>query len=219
MMKKLAYYFVYLVCYVAFCNCSYAAIIDTSKHPFYVGLTGGYGQTTWEGLVPPESKQNIAMALSTPTYVSEGGVAWGLFAGYELIPYFAIEAAYTHYPNAKVSFDSSSIFTFENDNASYFITKTESISLMGKIMMYIPHTSFRAYSSLGLAEVHRSDILNNHWVGSPTFGAGLNYNITEHIMAELGGSYTAGKGQSELNPINNYFPFLYTLFLGIAYRF
>lgn len=196
---------------------------DTSsnkyKYPFYIGALGGYGWTTWQGLVPPENKQNIAIAMSTPKNVTEGGALWGLFAGYEFFPYFALEMAYMRYPNAKVSFDEDSIFTFEHDGLTSFTTKTETVSLMGKIMMFIPRTDIRAYSSLGLAEVHRSDEINEHWVGSPTFGAGFNYNATEHIMAELGAVYTAGKGVSELNPVEDYFPFIYSVFIKLAFRF
>jgi len=197
----------------AFADANYA------KYPFYLGVTGGYGKTTWQGLVPPENKQNVATDVFTPKYVNEGGALWGLFGGYEFLPYFALEAAYLRYPNAKISFDSSSLFSFENNGLTYFTSKTETISLMAKIMMFIPLTDVRAYSSLGVAEVHRSDPINEHWTGSPSFGAGFNYNLTERVMVELGAVYTAGKGQSELNPVEDYFPFLYSVFLQLAYRF
>lgn len=207
-----------LFCFL-FVTQAYAEVVNKFQYPFYVGITGGYGRTTWQGLVPPEEEQNVAMDISTPKYVTEGGALWGLFAGYELLPYFALEAAYMHYPNAKVSFDVDSIFAFENEGLTYFITKTETISLMGKLMVFIPCSDIRAYSSLGVAGVHRSDQLNDHWVASPTFGAGFNYNFTPHMMGELGAVYTAGRGQAELNPVQDYFPFLYSVFLRLAYRF
>jgi hypothetical protein len=90
---------------------------------------------------------------------------------------------------------------------------------MAKIMMVIPTTTIRAYSSIGLAEVHRSDEIKDLWMGRPNFGVGFNYDITDHIMAEIGGTYTAGQGQSELNPVQDYFPFLYSIIARIAYRF
>ena len=83
--------------------------VSSFEHPLYLGIAGGYGSTTWEGLVPPKKNQNIAMSLSTPTEVSEGGGAWGFFGGYELNPYFALEAGYMRYPDAQVSFDPISI--------------------------------------------------------------------------------------------------------------
>jgi hypothetical protein len=200
-------------------NTAYAYNGNPFKYPFYVGITGGYGMTTWEGLVPPQDKQNDAMAMSTPKEVNEGGALWGIFAGYELLPYFAVELSYLRYPDATINFDESSLFTFENDGITSFTTKTESLSLMGKVMMLIPKTCARAYASLGLAEVHRSDFIKENWRGNPTFGAGVNYNFTQHIMGELGGVYSAGQAQSELNPVQDYYPFLYSVYLRLAYRF
>ncbi len=88
--------------------------IDTNsftKHPFYIGITGGYGSTTWGQLVPPQSKANAAINLSTPSRVNEGGAIWGVFAGYEIIPTFGIEGSYTRYPIADLFFDQNSLFT------------------------------------------------------------------------------------------------------------
>jgi hypothetical protein len=199
---------------------SFAAVTppsDKFRYPFYVGLLGGYGSTTWNGLVP--ENQNAATTLSTPTNVSEGGFTWGLFAGYEFIPQFALEAAYMRYQPAKLYFDPMSIFTFDYDGLTELITKTETASLMGKIMLIIPHTTIRAYSSVGVAMVHRYDEIKNIWRARPTFGAGFNYNFTEHWMGEIGINYVAGYGQAELDPTKDYVPFLYSAFLQIAYRF
>src|SRR3990167_6469109 len=191
---------------------------DKFKYPFYLGITGGYGATTWEGLVPSKDNQNFAISMSTPQYVTEGGAIWGVVAGYEFVPYFALEAEYVRYPNATVTFDPSSLFTFEHDGLTAYVTHTETVSLMGKIMLIIPSTDIRAYSSLGVAEVHRSGLVNEGWITSPTFGAGFNYNFTDHVMSEFGANYTAGRGESELSPADDYFPFLYSVFLRLAYR-
>lgn len=196
-----------------------APVCDNFCHPIYAGFTGGYGSTTWEGLVPAENKRNLAMAMSTPIDVTEGGALWGLFAGVEITPYFALEAAYNRYPNAKVRFDQDSIFTFDNNGASYFTTHTETLSASGKIMLVIPRTRVRVYSSAGIAAIHRWDKISDRNRGTPTFGLGLNYTITDQIMTELGMSYTAGYGASELEPVNDYMPFLYSGFLRLAYRF
>ncbi len=189
------------------------------RYPFYVGITGGYGATTWDGLVPSGNKQGIAINISTPTEVTEGGVTWGAFVGYEFFPYFAVEGSYQRYPNAKVDFDPMSLFSFENNGLTSLNTHTETISLMGKIMLLVPRTCIRAYSSFGAADVHRYDEFRDQWRISPTFGIGFNYNFTDHIMGELGGTYTAGYGESELNPAEDYMPFLYSAFLRLAFRF
>lgn len=188
------------------------------EHPAYIGVTGGYGATTWDGLVPTPKNQNMAMKTSTPVMVREGGGVWGFFGGYELSPYFALEVNYMRYPKATISFDEESMFAFENDGLIVLDSNAETISAMAKIMLMIPHTKLRAYSSFGVAEIHRWDDMTENRRDSPTFGLGLNYNVSEHIMAELGANYTAGYGESELNPAKDYVPFLYSGFLKLAYR-
>lgn len=191
----------------------------SSNRPFYLGATGGYGSTTWEGLVPATRNQNMAMRTSTPVMVREGGTVWGVFAGYELSPWFALEATFMRYSDANISFDEESMFAFENDGILELKTHTQTISLMGKLMVWIPGTRLRGYSSFGAAEIHRWDDMTENRRYSPTFGLGFNYNVSEHVMAELGINYTAGYGESELNPAKDYVPFLYSGFLKLAYRF
>jgi hypothetical protein len=190
-----------------------------SSHPLYLGITGGYGSTTWQGLVPSAENQNAAMNMTTPTIVEEGGGVWGAFAGYDFSPYFALEGAYMHFPNATVQFAPFSLFSFEHDDLTEFVTRTETLSLIAKIMLFIPNTKIRAYSGLGVASIHRNDLLNDNWRYSPSFAAGFNYDFTPHIMGEIAGSYTAGYGEAQINPTDVYFPFLYAAYLRLAYRF
>jgi hypothetical protein len=192
---------------------------DKFRYPFYVGITGGYGSTTWSGLVPPGSKANSALALSTPIRVSEGGAMWGVVGGYEIIPQFAVELSYSRYPTATVYFSKKSLFSYRNKGSLEFTTNTEDYSFVGKLMLIIPRTTVRVFSSAGVASVHRYDRLANRWRASPTFNAGFNYNFTDHLMAELGANYTGGYGESELTPSDDYVPFLYSAFLRLAYRF
>lgn len=201
---------------------SHAAINKDNifRHPFYVGALGGYGSTTWGGLVPSTENQNSAISLSTPISVTEGGAVVGAFAGYEISRFFAIEANYMHYPDATIFFDEGSLFSFlHEDNPTEFVSQTEAISVMAKVMLIIPDTNIRVFSSLGGSNVHRKDLLNNYWRLSPTFGAGLNYRFTKDIMGEFGGNYTAGFGESNLNPTESYFPFLYSINFRLAYCF
>lgn len=185
------------------------------RYPFYVGLSYGYGSTTWEYLVPDEN--NVALALSTPTKSREGGPAWGAIIGYELIPTFGLELAYQRYANANVTFDEYSLISYENDIVD-FATKTETVSLVGKFMLFIPTTQYRVFASAGAAEIHRADMIYNHWHLSPTFGVGINVNATPHFMAEVGGDYTAGDGVTELSPSDHFVPFLWSMHLRLAYR-
>lgn len=191
-------------------------ISDKYKYPFYVGITGGYGSTTWGHLVPKDP--NAAMSLSTPVSVNEGGTLWGVFGGYEFLPEFALEGSYSRYPITRMYFDPISLFTF-NYGMTELSSKTETAALMAKFMLFIPHTQIRAFSGFGIAAIHRSDAVKNIWRADPTFEAGFNYNLNEHWMTEIGVSYTAGYGQAEIDPTNSFVPFLYSAFVRLAYRF
>ena len=200
-----------------FCHAA-ATGTNIYQHPIYLGLLGGWGSTTWDGLVPSEENTNLAMNLSMPVGVREGGGVWGAFVGYEVNPFFAFEANYMHYPRATVYFDSISLFTFNSGGLVQFETHTELFNLMGKFMVHIPTTKTRVFASAGIVDLHRKDMLTNDWYVTPGFGVGVNYLVTEHVMGEIAGNYTAGYGESQLNPSVAYYPFLYSVVLRIAYR-
>lgn len=188
-------------------------------HPFYVGGVGGWGSTTWQGLVPKANKQNAAISISTPVAVQEGGRVWGLSIGYELMPTFALEANYMMFPNAQITFDEYSLYAFD-ENTLYLNTKTQTASLSAKVMFLIPTaTSIRVFSSAGIAGVFRQDFMNNCYRISPTFAFGINKLLNERILLEIGTNYTAGYGESEINPVLDFVPFLYSGYGKIALRF
>ncbi|KTC88763.1 outer membrane beta-barrel protein [Fluoribacter dumoffii] len=201
---------------------SSSCLAETSNlphHPFYVGAIAGFGSTTWQGLVPSEKNQNVALMLSTPIDVEEGGSAWGVLAGYEFTRFFAIEANYMHFPEANVHFDSISLFSFDHDGLEVLTTKTEVVSLLGKLMVPIPHSHMKIFSGAGVAGVHRKDIVVDDWRPGPTFTVGVNYNFTEHITGEVAGNFTAGYGESQLSPADSYYPFLYSVAAHLIFRF
>lgn len=199
--------------------CLHAADKPVAYKPFYVGVSGGIGSTTWKGLVPSPKNLNEAISASTPVDVEEGGPVYGVFAGYEFSPYFALEANYRHYQSATVNFVELSFFAIDHDDRINFNTRTESGSLMAKVMLDVPNSILRVYSSFGLALVHRSDEITKQLQKSPTFGLGLNLNVSPRVMVDLGVNYTAGYGESELEPCKSYIPFLLSGGVGLAYRF
>ena len=162
--------------------------------------------------------QNSAIIISTPLVVDEGGAVWGLSLGYEFTPYFALEANYMAFPDAKITFDEYSLYAFDQ-NTVILNTQTQTASLSGKIMLAVPKTSVRFFSSVGIASVFRQDQINNAYRISPTFGFGANYLVTERVMVEIGANYTAGYGESEINPVLDFVPFLYSVFGKVALRF
>lgn len=195
------------------------AATEMQGHPLYLGFMGGFGSTTWGGLVPSHANQNLAISMSTPLNVREGGSVFGFMAGFEVNPYFAIESNYIRYPRADIYFDTQSLFNFTYNGRTQFNTTTETAGVLAKIMLVIPDTLMRVYSSAGIADIHRQDMIVDDWRLSPTFGLGMNYRISEHLMGELAGNYTAGFGESQLNPTDTYFPFLYSMTLRLAYCF
>lgn len=200
---------------------AFAAKVDSTQQRFdkrfYVGAFIGPGSTTWEGLVPAPENRGAAMNLSTPIRVNEGGAVWGLMTGYEVTPYFALEASYSRYPGATVEFDPDSLFAFDHDGITEFKTRTETLSLLAKIMMVIPDTSVRLYSGAGVSSIKRKDFVAEDWIFSPTFSVGANYHFNERLMGEIGANYTAGYAESELTPVNKYIPFLYSVYFKLAY--
>ena len=187
-------------------------------HPLYFGGVGGWGSTTWNGLVPNVENQNSAIVVSTPIAVKEGGAVWGLSLGYELTKFFALEANYMAFPDATLTFDEYSLFAFDEDSL-VLNTQTQTVSVSGKIMLLIPDTTLRFFSSAGIASVFRKDQINEGYRISPTFGFGFNFLFNERLMAEVGANYTAGYGQSEINPVTHFVPFLYSFFGKVALRF
>lgn len=185
----------------------------------YVALLGGAGSTTWDGLVPAVDKQNDALMMSTPQRVMEGGFVWGVLAGYEFTPFFALEMDFRKYPKASIFFAEDSLFTFDHDGEQSFISRTESMGLMAKIMLVVPRTNLRVYSSAGFANVHREDNLCHETLFSPAFGVGALTDLNEHLFAQLGFHYVAGYGESDLNPSEVYIPFLYSGFISLGFRF
>lgn len=220
-MRKILLCGFYLSCGFAFASNAQPApqSNDIFKYRLYAGVVGGYGSTTWQGLVPSIANQNLAMSISTPITVEEGGNVWGASAGYELTRFFAIEANYMYFPKAVVTFDADSLFAFEQDGLTELNTNTQTASVIAKIMLVIPKTSIRVFSGAGVASVWRADEINTDYRISPTFTIGANVNLTDRIMAEIGTSYTAGYGESEINPAKDYIPFLYSFFGKLALRF
>ncbi len=194
-------------------------IAELYKNKYYIGGVGGSSSTTWRGLVPAEENRNDAMSISTPILVREGGAVWGFFGGYEVTPYFAIEANYMNFPEAVITFDDDSLFAFEHDGMIKLISHSQTGSIIGKVMLVIPDSPFRLYSGAGIATVWRNDEINTAYRFSPTFAVGFTLNVNSHLMFEIGTNYTAGYGESEISPANDFIPFLYSFYGKVALRF
>ena len=187
-------------------------------NPIYVGLTLGWGATTWNALVGKGKDTQLKFYL--PVSVKDGDIAWGVFVGYEFTRLFALEYQYMHFPNSIIRFDPRRSVYSHKYHHSDFETKSSVYSLHAKFMVPIYHTPIRAFASAGIAVLHRKDSLayTKSGVGGD-FGAGFNYNLNPHALVEIGFQFFTGKGITELEPVHDYIPFLYSFHLRFAYRF
>lgn len=186
--------------------------------PWFIGAAGGFGSTTWQGLVPIFERQNSAMSLSTPIDVKEGGGLWGVVGGVEAFQNFQLQFDYLQYPKATVFFDKDSLYSIDNDDSTEFTSRTHTWSIQGKFLVPWEDTKLRLFAGGGVAWMARRDDLLEQDIVTPTFALGLNYLINPRWMCEAVFSYTAGYGESELNPSAHYMPFLYGVFARLMYR-
>jgi hypothetical protein len=198
---------------------AHAISVKPVENPWYIGGGVGYGSTTWHALVPSSTNQNSAIAMSTPVNVNEGGFLWNIAGGVELFPQFHLEFDYFHYPDAHIYFDPDSLFSYENNDETALHSQTYTFLFQGKFLVPWEDTPLRLYATAGAAWLNRFDNLLADQTVSPTFGLGLNYLFSSHWMGEFGFIYTAGQGESELNPAEDYMPFLYGIYTRILFRF
>lgn len=201
--------------------CFGQAFAFTAVHadkPWFVGGAGGFGSTTWQGLVPNAQHQNSAMSLSTPIDVQEGGGLWGVVAGVEPFQNFQIQFDYLQYPKATVFFDKDSLYSIDNNDSTEFTSRTHTWSIQGKFLVPWEDTKLRLFAGGGVAWMARRDDLLQQDIVTPSFQMGLNYMLNCRWMAEAVFSYTAGFGESELNPSAHYMPFLYGVYARLMYR-
>lgn len=188
-----------------------------TRNPLYIGGTIGYGNTNWGGLVDPNGETD-GSDITTPISASDDGAVWGLFAGYEFSPHFALEGTFQHYPTSDIVFSQSSIYA-PNPNSEYdFESETKAYTLITKFMVPILHTGIRVFGDMGPAYMYRTDVFadTGHWAA--TFGGGLNYDITPHLLAEVNFVYITGDGKATTQPVLAYMPFLYSANFGLALR-
>lgn len=208
-----------IFCFFCFIGISSLVLAEQPvENPWFVGGVLGYGSTTWRGLVPDTAKQNAALNLSTPIDAQEGGFTWGIVGGVEAFKNFHLQLDYMHYPRATIHFDPDSLYSINNNDSTEFSSETYTWSLQGKFLVPWRETNIKFFASGGAAWIARRDELLKEDTASPTFGLGINYTFTPHTMAEVAFSYTSGNGKSELNPAEDFIPFLYAVFARVYYR-
>ncbi len=179
-------------------------------HPAYVGVSLGYGNTNWQQMI----SQDEITSTSTPVTGKGSGVAAGIVAGYELSSHFAVEANYARFPTSHLTFELPNVYNIES-----LTSRTNAYNIVAKFMVPVGSPKFKAFSEIGPAYVQRDDDMTNKGRIGGVFGVGVDYNINPRWLIELGFQYYTGYGESELKPVYDYIPFLYTLNMRLAYRF
>ena len=179
-------------------------------HPAYVGVSLGYGNTNWQQMI----SQDEITSTSTPVSGSGSGVAAGIVVGYELSSHFAVEANYARFPTSDIKFDLPNVYGVDS-----LTSRTNEYSIVAKFMVPVGTPKIKAFSEIGPAYVQRIDDMAKKGRIGGVFGVGVDYNFSPRWMTELGFQYYTGYGESELKPVYDYIPFLYTINLRLAYRF
>jgi len=146
--------------------------------------------------------------LTTSSSLDDHATAWGLFAGYQFNPYFAVEGGYVNLGK----FDySSTVSAPAADTVSGHLGvqgvdaaavgllpfgQRQEWAVYGKAGLFYAKSTLDA-SSTGAVAVSDTD----HWSTSPLLGAGVNYDLTRNVglRAEYDryfkvGDSTVGKG-------------------------
>lgn len=203
------------------------------KHPFYFGISTGYGSTNWDALTTPADNGQNPATFSSPIGTSEKHFSYGAFVGYQFSKHFTVESIYVHYPTTRVSFCSDAVCgAFGNVYGLESLdSNTSTYSFLGKILVPFGFTNIYIYADAGVTIVHRKDgklsvepgdTINykkqNRYKAGPSFGFGVAYNITEHLFTEASFQYTTGYGKADIKPAQDYIPFVYSLMFNLGVR-
>lgn len=204
---------------------------------FYAGLNLGYANTDWSMLQVDENEMGGSqLAMSLPIGAQSDGFAYGVSLGYTVNEYFSAEATYTRFSNSKIILAAGNGYTNSpGDDNETLISKTSAFDLSAKFTIPVPVISnMQAYSSVGIAAVHRfDDKLTVYDNDGPTgqkfgvdtyrvggvFGAGLIYNFSKHFFCQTAFKYYTGYGRPSAKPVQFYSPFIYMGNVMLAVRF
>jgi len=185
---------------------------ETSSRPFYGGIIVGYGSTTWSKLIDPYKEKFVT--LTTPIAAKDSGFGGGILIGWQLSRNFAAEFYYFRYPKSYITFKHYSLY----QPYHRIISKTESFSMVGKFIVPTDFHQLSFYASAGLSITHRRDVLTKRAQATGAFGVGVIKPLKPNIDAEFSFQYHTGFAISELKPVLDYIPFLYSLQFRLIYH-
>lgn len=164
----------------------------------YLGGTLGYGSVH-------QNNNEIPYANSSKTT----GPAGRVFGGYQFTQNFAVELGYSKFTNATSKLNiSNSAFSYTAKSS----ISTSAVDLVGKAILPLQNC-FDVYGKAGVAYLSATDTVTQTFsvpgFGSgsfkdhdsahhlyPTFGAGVDYNITKNLVADVSWSHIQKVGSS-----------------------
>ena len=185
---------------------------------FYIGPSVGYGSTNWKFLT---TKDLTTAATSSPIGAKDTGAVYGAIGGYQINPYFAVEASYMHYPASQITFAGYNMYWDGRPNPTTIESRTQQAAFYLKLM--VPFNFWgdtNVYSGIGLEETFRSDVLDRqHNKLGGMFVGGIIHFFNPHIASEVGFDFSTGSAEAETGVAYHYIPFLYQGHLTLLYYF
>lgn len=139
-----------------------------------------------------------------------GGVTEHLFAGYNVNPYFGVEAGAAHYSPARYKSSLSGNNISVKMSTNYYLS---SFDLVGKGYIPLGESNFNLYGLAGAALVHSTNNIKTNAQGSiiindtysktqnvirPVVGAGVSYDIPDSpVTTSLEFRHVQGRGDVE----------------------
>ncbi len=203
---------------------------------FYLGGQVGWGDVHQSGISASDLANDFYLPFASFSSSSKDtGIAGRAFVGYQFNPYFATEFGYTQFSNMTTRASGVSVttptfapFTVIGINASGKV-KTHAFDLVGKGILPLSN-GFSLYAKAGAAlitsQASESETLTIMGLPGtiasasqttnkiyPTFGAGVSYDITSHLVTDLSYNRIQKVGSSDAVASTDF------VGLGLAYHF
>lgn len=187
---------------------------------YYAGVLTGYGNTNWSRI----TTNNDFLTVSLPSSSNGEGVTWGVFVGDDFSEHFGAELRFQHFADTRVDFaEFNNYATPAADGiapAFNMTSVTTSIQLLSRMRVAINHAkTLQAYSVLGASATHRSDVLRHGTGIGGVFGAGMQYQMSQHLASSLEFNFVTGSASVDLKPAQTYIPFLTSCVYKVSYYF
>lgn len=187
---------------------------------YYAGVLTGYGNTNWSKI----TTNNDFLTVSLPNSSNGEGLTWGVFVGDDFNEHFGAELRFQHFADTRVGFAQYNDYATPDVNgvaqAFSMTSVTTSMQLLSRMRVAVNQAkTLQAYSVLGVSATHRSDTLRQGTGVGGVFGAGMQYQMTQHFASSLEFNFVTGDASVDLKPAVAYIPFLTSFIYKVSYYF